>query len=308
MHLDSIQSWGDDRGGGASHAGGHARAARPAPQRGRRAGVRRRWGDGAVQLRRGRRWSAQPRRGDAARYGLHRAPGRPGAGDHRGVRVDAAGPDPPRGLGRADAPAWATERAAGRGSESGPFLAGGGADGRSERGASGRARHDGGPGAGWGRSAGLGGGAEQTLLTEPVRTEPGLTGPGLTEPGLTEPGLTEPVRTEPGLPEPGLTEPGLTEPGRTGPVRTEPVLTEPVLTEPVLTEPVLTEPVGPPVGPFTGSFTGSARVATGAGRCRYAGAMLLYPYLDSVGAEGIFATLTGGPARRYDDLAVLTTT
>jgi hypothetical protein len=35
--------------------------------------------------------------------------------------------------------------------------------------------------------------------------------------------------------------------------------------------------------------------------------MLLYPYLDSVGAEGIFATLTGGPARRYDDLAVLTT-
>src|SRR5664280_1649506 len=110
---------------------------------------------------------------------------------------------------------------------------------------------------------GSAGGAEQTILTEPVRTEPGLT-----EPGLTEPGLTEPVRTEP-----------------------------------VLTEPVLTEPVGPPVGPFTGP----ARVATGAGRCRYAGAMLLYPYLDSVGAEGIFATLTGGPARRYDDLAVLTT-
>ena len=75
----------------------------------------------------------------------------------------------------------------------------------------------------------------------------------------------------------------------------------------ILTEPVLTEPVGTPVGPFTGPFTGSARVATGAGRCRYAGAMLLYPYLDSVGAEGIFATLTGGPARRYDDLAVLTT-
>src|SRR5659263_532272 len=158
MYLDSIQSWGDDRGGGASHAGGHARAARPAPQRGRRAGVRRRWGDGAVQLRRGRRWSAQPHRGDAARDGLHRAPGRPGAGDHRGVRVDAAGPDPPRGLGRADAPAWATERAAGRGSESGPFLAGGGADRRSDRGPPGRARHDGGPGAGWGRAAGLGGG------------------------------------------------------------------------------------------------------------------------------------------------------
>src|SRR5674536_135255 len=265
MHLDSIQSWGDDRGGCASHAGGHARATRPAPQRGRRAGVRRRWGDGAVQLRRGRRWSAQPRRGDAARYGLHRAPGRPGAGDHRGVRVDAAGPDPPRGLGRADAPAWATERAAGRGSESGPFLAGGGADRRSDRGPPGRARHDGGPGAGWGRAAGLSaGGAEQTILAvpvlpEPVLPEPVLPEPVLTEPGLTEPVLTEPVATEPVLPEPVLPEPGLTEPG--------------------LTEPVLTEPVGPPVGPFTGPFTGSARVATGAGRCRYAGAMLLYPCL-----------------------------
>src|SRR5664280_163408 len=134
---------------------------------------------------------------------------------------------------------------------------------------------------------GSAGGAEQTILTEP---------------GLPEPVLTEPVLTEPGLTEPVLTEPGLTEPGLP-----EPVLPEPVLTEPVLTEPGLTEPVGPPVGPFTGSFTGSARVATGAGRCRYAGAMLLYPYLDSVGAEGIFATLTGGPARRYDDLAVLTT-
>src|SRR5664280_2184184 len=96
--------------------------------------------------------------GDAARDGLHRASGRPGAGEHRGVRVDAAGPDPPRGLGRADAPAWAAERAAGRGSESGSFLAGGGADRRSDRGPSGRARHDGGPGAGWGRAAGLGGG------------------------------------------------------------------------------------------------------------------------------------------------------
>src|SRR6266545_6428283 len=42
-------------------------------------------------------------------------------------------------------------------------------------------------------------------------------------------------------------------------------------------------------------------------RCRYAGAMLLYPYLHRVGAEAVFATLTGGPARRYDDLAVLTT-
>ena len=41
--------------------------------------------------------------------------------------------------------------------------------------------------------------------------------------------------------------------------------------------------------------------------CRYAGAMLLHAYLDRVGAEAIFATVTGGPARRYDDLAVLST-
>ena len=35
--------------------------------------------------------------------------------------------------------------------------------------------------------------------------------------------------------------------------------------------------------------------------------MLLHAYLDRVGAEAIFATLAGGPARRYDDLAVLCT-
>lgn len=34
--------------------------------------------------------------------------------------------------------------------------------------------------------------------------------------------------------------------------------------------------------------------------------MLLHPFLHRVGAEAIFATLTGGPARRYDDLAILT--
>ncbi len=54
-------------------------------------------------------------------------------------------------------------------------------------------------------------------------------------------------------------------------------------------------------------FTGSSRIATGTYRCRYAGAMLLHAYLDRVGAEAIFATVTGGPARRYDDLGVLTT-
>jgi hypothetical protein len=35
--------------------------------------------------------------------------------------------------------------------------------------------------------------------------------------------------------------------------------------------------------------------------------MLLHPYLHRVGAEATFATLAGGPARRYDDLGVLST-
>jgi transposase len=62
-------------------------------------------------------------------------------------------------------------------------------------------------------------------------------------------------------------------------------------------EPVLAAPV----------FAGSARITTGTFPCRYAGAMLLHGYLDRVGAEAVFATVTGGPARRYDDLAVLST-
>jgi len=70
---------------------------------------------------------------------------------------------------------------------------------------------------------------------------------------------------------------------------------------------------GAPAEPVEGSppagagFTGSARIGVGTYPCRYAGAMLLHPFLHRVGAEPIFATLTGGPARRYDDLAVLTT-
>jgi len=59
------------------------------------------------------------------------------------------------------------------------------------------------------------------------------------------------------------------------------------------------DPAAPPAG--------SAAIRTGSYPCRYAGAMLLYPYLDLVGAEGIFATCTGGPARRYGDQHVLTT-
>src|SRR5450759_4090344 len=84
----------------------------------------------------------------------------------------------------------------------------------------------------------------------------------------------------------------------------EPTAPEPAVTEPAVTEPVVTEPV---VAGFTGTPVGSARATAGGYRCRYAGAMLLYPYLHQVGAEDVFATLTGAPARRYNDLAVLTT-
>src|SRR5674536_141829 len=72
----------------------------------------------------------------------------------------------------------------------------------------------------------------------------------------------------------------------------EPAAPEPVVTEPVVTEPVVTEPV---VAGFTGTPVGSARATAGVYRCRYAGAMLLCPYLHQVGAEGVFATLTGAP-------------
>ena len=51
--------------------------------------------------------------------------------------------------------------------------------------------------------------------------------------------------------------------------------------------------------------TGSSRIRQGRFACRYAGVMLLHPYLHRVGAEQIFAALTGAPARVYDDVAVL---
>jgi hypothetical protein len=87
---------------------------------------------------------------------------------------------------------------------------------------------------------------------------------------------------------------------RRGPLPVQEVLDpagdeHPTTTEPVMTEPVMTEPVA----------GGSARLVAGVYPSRYAGAALLYSYFDLVDAAGIFATVTGGPARRYDDLAVL---
>jgi transposase len=71
--------------------------------------------------------------------------------------------------------------------------------------------------------------------------------------------------------------------------------------ERTVVEPVRAAPAGDAFVP------GLARIATGVHPSRYAGAALLYPYLDMVGATEVFSTLTGGPARRYDDLSVLAT-
>jgi len=64
-------------------------------------------------------------------------------------------------------------------------------------------------------------------------------------------------------------------------------------------------PTTEPKTPAPVRFSGSTRIAEGVARSRYAGAMLLYPFLDRVGAEAIFATLKGLPARLYDDLVIL---
>ena len=84
---------------------------------------------------------------------------------------------------------------------------------------------------------------------------------------------------------------------RLGPAPVEEPLPEP--DDNASTAPAVVEPVE--------LVAGSSRIATGTHTSRYAGAMLLHAYLDRVGAEAIFATVTGGPARRYDDLAVLAT-
>ncbi len=118
------------------------------------------------------------------------------------------------------------------------------------------------------------------------------------------------ARTLAGVPRPNavagqatLGDPGAPEPPETGPAATEAEAAPARATE---SEPEPAESEPAEGGPVAG-FVGSARVGTGTFPSRYAGAMLLLGYLHRVGAQALFGTLTGGPARRYGDLAVLTT-
>src|SRR5674476_1123543 len=108
--------------------------------------------------------------------------------------------------------------------------------------------------------------------------------------GVERPG-SDPVAQAPTLPVPAGAEPDTETTGAragAGPATQEPTTQEPT-----------PDPAASPAG--------SAAIGTGSYRCRYAGAMMLYPYLHLVGTQGIFATCTGGPARRYGDPHVLTT-
>ena len=87
---------------------------------------------------------------------------------------------------------------------------------------------------------------------------------------------------------------------RLGPAPVQEVLPEPADIEPddesTTAEAAVAEVNGPVVAESAGTAgmapLGSARVAAGGYRSRYAGAMLLYGYLDRVGAEAIFDMLT----------------
>ena len=63
------------------------------------------------------------------------------------------------------------------------------------------------------------------------------------------------------------------------------------------------EPESAEVG-GSGSATSSAPLS-GEHPCRYAGAMLLHPFLEGLGVSSVFASATASPGARYDDVAVL---
>ena len=115
----------------------------------------------------------------------------------------------------------------------------------------------------------------------------------------------EPVRDE--LPDPELLDPELPDPALVDPVDAEP---DPVDADPVVVWPVVVGPENRPVG------AGSSRLVEATVDSRYAGAMLLHGFFDRVGAQAVFAPLTGtntengttAAGRRCDAVALLTAT
>jgi DNA-binding CsgD family transcriptional regulator len=98
----------------------------------------------------------------------------------------------------------------------------------------------------------------------------------------------------------------------------EPVIAEPVVLDP---EPFVPEPADAPAEPViaegedapAGPVVESSWLAEATVGSRYAGAMLLHAFFDRVGAQAVFAPLSGaGPvscrSRRCDDVALLTAT
>ncbi|HEY2833701.1 MAG TPA: hypothetical protein VGJ14_14825 [Sporichthyaceae bacterium] len=121
---------------------------------------------------------------------------------------------------------------------------------------------------------------------------------GLLEPdakaGVADPG-TEPEAVGPAVVH---SQPGDTGPGDVGPE--DVVCAVGAVSD--AAAPVRPAPVGPePVA-------GAARIGAGSFTSRYAGVMLLHPFLDRVDAAGVLDTACGPGSRRYDDLAVLSAT
>src|SRR5674536_298973 len=254
-------------------AGGDAGAGRAASSGRRWAGTGDPRADAGLPVRGGRHRDAQPGdRGTDRRRPPDRRGGPP-LWAHRDLRVDASRPGPPGRFGRPGRPPKLTGRQV--------------------------AQAQVWAGSGWTQQAI----ADQLKVARSVISELlARVGPAPVQDALTPTGNTDIESESPETvagPDDTIAATSDIEPAAP-----EPAVTEPAVTEPVVTEPVVTEPV---VAGFTGTPVGSARATAGVYRCRYAGAMLLYPYLHQVGAEGVFATLTGAPARRYNDLAVFTT-
>ena len=125
---------------------------------------------------------------------------------------------------------------------------------------------------------------------EPADAVPADAVPADAVPADAVPAQAEPAQAEPAQAEPTESEPAQAEPTESEPAQAEPTESEPAQAEPTDAGPAEAEPAGAePADAEPARAAGSARIVTGCYRCRYAGAMLLHPYLDLVGARGILA-------------------